>query len=95
MARINLTKNYFIEQCTACPDKWDLYEIADVIQKGKKVTIERSAKCYGLDLKQLPAVIADYQINYDGGEYTLKEYLDRFEQIITEITEILVDFINN
>lgn len=95
--RINLTENYFIEQCPYAPFNWDLYLRYTGTRKGETQEIEKPAGVYGLSLSQIIEKVADYQIEMsEEKELELKEYVEKFERIqkeaIREINKVAETF---
>lgn len=83
--RIKLTDNFFIEQCSYAPFRWDLYTIYKGKRNGEVTEIEKPAGCYGMSLSQIIKVIADFEIQLsEEKEVELKEYIEKFEKIQKE-----------
>lgn len=90
--RIYIAENVFIQQCEVHPCVWDLFTVFKGIRKGEETVVEKPI-AYGLELKRVVAVVADYQLLSEIETATLEEYVEKFEicqcDAIIEIERVL------
>jgi len=87
--QIDLSQNFFIQQVPACPFLWDLCK-KSVTRKGESVS---SPVAFGLSLKDVVRIIGDYELE-DTDITSLKEYIERFEEIQKNAIKIIKDLKN-
>lgn len=92
--RIYLTDNFYIEQCPYAPFSWDLYLIQTGVRKGETVEVEKPAGCYGISLESIVAKIADYQLQVNGEDLSIDQYIKEFKQIQEQAIEKIKESIN-
>lgn len=88
--RIQLTENYFIEQCIHAPFSWDLFKISQGERKGEMVTVEKPI-AYGFSLEHLIKKIADYEIAESSETVVFEEYLKRYKEISESVVKVLIN----